>query len=41
MEQQVFNVHRHTLFTPLYAPMGPLDPVIFKEAALFTCIRVH
>ena len=31
-----------TRYLPPYMPhVGPLDPVIFKEATLFTCIRVH
>ena len=32
----LINLYSHTLLH-----MGPLDPVIFKEATLFTCIRVH
>ena len=31
-----------TRYLPPYTPhVGPLDPVKFKEATLFTCIRVH
>ena len=31
-----------TRYLPPYTPhVGPLDPVTFKEATLFTCIRVH
>ena len=31
-----------TQYLPPYTPhVGPLDPVTFKEAVLFTCIRVH
>ena len=31
-----------TRYLPPCTPrMGPLDPVTFKVAALFTCIRVH
>ena len=31
-----------TRYLPPYTPhVGPLDPVTFKEAARFTCVRVH
>ena len=31
-----------TRYLPPYTPhVGPLDPVTFKEAPLFICIRVH
>ena len=31
-----------TRYLPPYTPhVGPLEPVAFKEATLFTCIRVH
>ena len=31
-----FNLYRHLLLTPLYAHVGPLDPVTCEEAELFT-----
>ena len=31
-----------TRYLPPFTPhVGPLDPVTFNEAALFTCIQVH